>query len=115
MAALCQILRNAASNIKIFPLAGIRVRATKVDHYAIADGDEKHGFIDLTIRLCKGRSNAAKHDTIEEIFGYMRIFMEPVLAHTAVALSAEIRDIRADMAPKYSTIRQHLKGKDCPV
>ena len=44
MAGLCENLRKAVVRIEIFPLAGIRVCATKVDHYAIADGDEKHGF-----------------------------------------------------------------------
>ncbi len=109
MAGLCETLRKAAARIEIFPLAGIRVRATKVDHHAIADGDEKHGFIDLTIRLREGRSSAVKQKAVEEIFGSMRTFMEPVLTHASVALSAEIRDIQADMAPKYGTIRQNLR------
>ena len=109
MAGLCETLRKAAARIEIFPLDGIRVRATKVDHYAIADGDEKHGFIDLTIRLREGRSSAVKQKAVEEIFVNVRNFMEPVLAHASVALSAEIRDIQADMAPKYSTIRHNLR------
>ena len=109
MAGLCETLRKAAARIEIFPLAGIRVRATKVDYYAIADGDEKHGFIDLTIRLREGRSSAVKQKAVEEIFGSLRTFMEPVLIHASVALSAEIRDIQADMAPKYGTIRHNLR------
>ena len=94
MAGLCETLREAAARIEIFPLAGIRVRATKVDHYAIADGNEKHGFIDLTICLREGRSSAVKQKAVEEIFDIMRAFMEPVLTHAPVALLAEIRDIR---------------------
>ena len=78
MAGLCENLRKAAARIEIFPLAGIRVRATKVDHYAIAGGDEKHGFIDLTIRFRQGRSSAVKQKAVEEIFDNMRTFMEPV-------------------------------------
>ena len=78
MAGLCENLRKAAARIEIFPLAGIRVRATKVDHYAIAGGDEKHGFIDLTIRLRQGRSSALILKDVEEIFLNMRSFMERV-------------------------------------
>ena len=59
MADLCETLRNVAATIKIFPLADIRFNATKVDHYAIADGDAKHGFIALTIRLRGGRRRTA--------------------------------------------------------
>ena len=109
MSGLCETLRKAAARIEIFPLAGIRVRATKVDHYAIADGDEKHGFIDLTIRLREGRSSAEKQKAVEGIFDIMHTFMEPVLTHASVALSAEIRDIQADMAPKYGTLRHNLR------
>ena len=109
MAGLCENLRKAAARIEIFPLAGIRVRATKVDHYAIAGGDEKHGFIDRTIRVREGRISAEKQKAVEKIVDIMRTFMEPVLAHASVALSAEIRDIQADMAPKYGTIRHNLR------
>ena len=112
MADLCETLRNTASNIKIFPLAGSRVRAMEVDLYAIADGDEKHGFINLTIRLREGLSSASKQDAVEEIFDCIITFMEPVLAHASVTLSAEIRDIQADVALKYSSTRQHIKGKE---
>ena len=108
--ALCEAIRDTAANIDIFPLAGVRVRATRVDHYAIADGNAKHGFIDLSIRLREGRSEAAKKDAVEKIFDCLRAFMEPVLTTSSVALSAEICDIAAEMAPKYSTIRQHLEG-----
>jgi len=108
--ALCEAIRDTAASIDIFPLVGIRVRATRVDHYAIADGNAKHGFIDLSIRLREGRSETAKKDAVEKIFDCLRAFMEPVLATSSVALSAEIRDIAAEMAPKYGTIRQHLKG-----
>ena len=89
MDGLREILRKATAKIEIFPIAGIRVHATKVDHYAIADGHEKHDFIDLTVRLRKGRSSAVKQKAVEEMFDCMRTFMEPVLTHASVALSSD--------------------------
>ena len=77
MAGLCETLRKAATRIEIFPLAGIRVRATKLDYYAIADRDEKHGFIDLTIRLREGRSSAVKQKPFEEIFVVCALLWSP--------------------------------------
>ena len=53
MAALCEAIRVCAANIETFPTAGIRVRAVRVDHYAIAIAI-KHGFIDLSVRLREG-------------------------------------------------------------
>ena len=108
--ALCNAIRLAAIEIEIFPMPGIRVRASCVDHYSIADGDEKHGFIDLSIRLREGRSEKAKRDAVEKIFEKMCSFMAPVLQNSSVALSAEIRDINANMSPKYGNIRQNMVG-----
>ena len=36
MAALCETLRAVAAGLDAFPMAGVRVRATRVDHVAIA-------------------------------------------------------------------------------
>ena len=110
MAALCEALRAEAAAIEAFPTPGIRVRASRVDHYAIADGDPKHGFIDLSVRLRQGRPDDVKRDAINRLFDRMRAFAEPALATRSIALSAELRDIDADLSPKFGTIRDHLKG-----
>ena len=109
MAALCEAIRVKAANIDAFPMPGIRVRATRVDHYAIADGSTKHGFIDLSVRLREGRSDAVKRDAIDQIFATLKEFMTPAMASHSIALSAEMRDINADLSPKFGTIRDHLE------
>ena len=67
MAALCEAIRVRAANIDAFPMPGIRVRATRVDHYAIADGSTKHGFIDLSVRLREGRAQDVKEEAIYNV------------------------------------------------
>jgi len=47
MHGFCEALRIAGIETGVFPMPGIRVRAHRCDHYAIADGDPKHGFIDI--------------------------------------------------------------------
>ena len=37
IAAVCEVVRKAAVETGIFPLGGIRVRAVRCEHYAIAD------------------------------------------------------------------------------
>ena len=108
MGALCEAIRAVAECIDAFPLAGIRVRATRVDHVAMADGHPKHGFIDMSVRLREGRSEAVKADAIERLFSAMKDFMAPVMSTRSVALSAEIRDITASLSPKFGTVRDHL-------
>ena len=109
MAALCEAIRAEAAAIATFPMAGIRVRATRVDHYAMADGDPKHGFIDLSIRLREGRADDVKQDAIMRVFAALKDFMAPTLATRSIALSAEMRDINADLSPKFGTVRNHLE------
>ena len=106
---LCEAIRARAATIETFPMAGIRVRATRVDHVAIADGNPKHGFIDLSVRLREGRPDAIKRDAIDQIFATLKDFMIPTMASHSIALSAEMRDINADLSPKFGTIRDHLE------
>ena len=106
---LCEAIRARAAMIETFPMAGIRVRATRVDHVAMADGNPKHGFIDLSVRLREGRPDAVKRDAIEQVFATLKEFMTPAVASHSIALSAEMRDINADLSPKFGTIRDHLE------
>lgn len=108
MAGLCQHIRATAAGIETFPTAGIRVRALRVDHYAIADGDPKHGFIDMSIRLRGGRAPNVKNDATQRIFEAARAYLAPAMAKHPIALSLEMRDIDPDLSPKTGTIREHL-------
>lgn len=109
MAALCERIRATAATIDTFPLAGIRVRATRVDHYAIADGNPKHGFIDISIRLRGGRPTEVKRDAAQRIFEAAQQFITPAMAQHPIALSLEMRDIDPNLSPKTGTIRDHLE------
>lgn len=106
---LCEVLRAEAATLSCFPMPGVRVRATRVDHYAIADGDPKHGFVDLSVRLREGRAEDVKQDAIQRIFDTLKGFMAPAMAEHSIALSAEIRDINAALSPKFGNIRDHLE------
>lgn len=110
-AGLCEAIRVEAVTIAAFPLAGIRVRATRVDHYAIADGNPKHGFIDLSVRLREGRSTEVKSEAIGRLFAVMQSFTAVAMVQHSIALSAEIRDIDAALSPKFGTIRHHLESR----
>lgn len=109
MSQLCEAVRAKATTIEAFPIAGIRVRATRVDHFAMADGNPKHGFVDMSVRLRQGRSDNVKSDAIQSVFGVLRDFMAPAMQTHSLALSAEMRDINADLSPKFGNVRDHLE------
>lgn len=108
VSALCEHLRLAATQVKVFPMPGIRVRALRADHYAIADGNPSHGFIDISIRLRAGRAPDEKKAAVNLLFDAACEYLTPLMDSRSVALSMEMRDIDPDLSPKTGTIRNHL-------
>ena len=109
MPALLEVLRSAALETGLFPLAGLRIRAFRADHVSIADGNPAHAFLDLSVRLREGREQAAKEAATRHIFKALEAFLAPAMAAHPIALSMEMRDIDAQLSPKAGSIRDHLK------
>lgn len=108
LAQLCELIRATAATIDALPTPGIRVRAIKVDHYAIADGNPKHAYIDVSVRLRGGRAMDVRKEATQTLFDSVKAFLEPVMAERSLALSFEMRDIDPELSPKCGSIRQHL-------
>ena len=112
IAELCDILRRAAIETGVFPMAGVRVRAFRADHVSIADGDYIHGYIDISVRLRGGRPLTKRQTATEHIFAAAEAYLKPAMAEHSIALSMEMRNIDPDLAPKAGTIRDHLREAD---
>jgi 5-carboxymethyl-2-hydroxymuconate isomerase len=110
IADLLTVLRDAAMETGVFQLPGIRVRATACDHWVIADGNPDHAFLDISIRLRAGRTDAAKKQAVAHIFAATEAFCADVMASSSFLLSLEMRDIDPDLSPKASSIRKYLPG-----
>lgn len=108
MAGFCEQLRQVAAGIDAFPMPGIRVRAFRADHCAIADGNPAHGFIDISIRLRAGRAPNVKIAAVQELFDAAKEYLAPAMQQRSLALSMEMRDIDPELSPKTGTIRDHL-------
>ena len=108
MSRLCEHLRAIAAEIEAFPIAGVKVRAVRVEHYAIADGNPAHGFIDISVRIREGRDLETKKQAVDAIFNAANDFVSPIMQKRSLALSVELRDITAELAPKSGTIRKYL-------
>lgn len=109
ISALCNHLRLAAIKTGVLPLAGIRVRAFSADHVSIADGSATNIYLDISVRLREGRDLEARKQASQDIFAAARDFLAPIIEKHPIALSLEMRNIDADLAPKLNTIRDHLK------
>lgn len=111
IAGLCRAIRDAAAATGVFPLAGIRVRATACTYVVIADGNPDHGFLDLSVRLRAGRPLAVRKAATTQIFAAVEAYCAPVMASTSLMLSMEMRDIDPELSPKASSIRSYLPGE----
>lgn len=110
MAAFCNHLREAASQLDTFPTPGIRVRAVAVDHFSQADGNPAHGFVDVSVRLRGGRAQDVKEEAVAVLFAAMQDFFAADMATNSLALSLEMRDIDPALSPKAGTVRDHLSS-----
>lgn len=108
IAGLCQVIRDAAAETGVFPVAGIRVRATACTHVVMADGNPDHAFLDLSVRLRGGRTSEAKQKATAHIFAALEAYCAEAMATSSLMISMEMRDIDPDLSPKASSIRDYL-------
>src|SRR5258705_11244801 len=108
MGAVVEIVRKAAVETGIFPLGGIRVRAIRCEHYAIADGRPEFGFLDMVLRLGEGRDLAARKKAGEHIFRMLSDHLDPVFAQSPLALSFDMQSNDKQTSWKRNNIHKQL-------
>ena len=111
MGELCEIVRKAASETGIFPIGGIRVRAIRCEHYAIADGRTDYGFLAMLLRLGEGRDLAARQNAGEHVFQALSKYLDPIFASSKFALSFDMQINDKDTSWKRNNIHDALKAE----
>jgi 5-carboxymethyl-2-hydroxymuconate isomerase len=111
MAAVVEVVRKAAVETGIFPLGGIRVRAIRCEHYAIADGNPRFGFLDMVLRLGEGRDLAARQKAGEHIFRILSEHLDPVFKASQFALSFDMQINDKETSWKRNNIHEALKAE----
>lgn len=109
MAKVVELVRKAAVETGIFPLGGIRVRAVRCEHYAIADGQKNFGFLDMVLRLGEGRDLATRQKAGEHIFKVLSAYLDPVFANSKFALSFDMQINDKETSWKRNNIHEALK------
>jgi 5-carboxymethyl-2-hydroxymuconate isomerase len=111
MARVVEVVRKAAVETGIFPLGGIRVRAVRCEHYAIADGNKDLGFLAMVLRLGEGRDLAARQKAGEHIFKTLSSYLDPVFAGSKFALSFDMQINDKETSWKRNNIHEALKAE----
>jgi 5-carboxymethyl-2-hydroxymuconate isomerase len=109
MGAVVELVRKAAVETGIFPLGGIRVRAIRCEHYAIADGQNSFSFLDMVLRLGEGRDLATRKKAGEHIFKVLSAHLDPVFAKEKFALSFDMQINDKGTSWKRNNIHEALK------
>jgi 5-carboxymethyl-2-hydroxymuconate isomerase len=109
MGEVVEVVRKAAVETGIFPLGGIRVRAVRCEHYAIADGCGDYGFLDMVLRLGEGRDLATRKKAGEHIFGALSQRLDPVFAQSRFALSFDMQINDKETSWTRNNIHEALK------
>ena len=107
--AVCEVVRKAAVETGIFPLGGIRVRAIRCEHYAVADARHDYGFLDMVLRIGEGRDLATRQKAGEHIFQVLSKHLDPVFAASKFALSFDMQINNKDTSWKRNNIHEALK------
>jgi 5-carboxymethyl-2-hydroxymuconate isomerase len=111
MAEVVEVVRKAAAETGIFPIGGIRVRAIRCEHYAIADGKAHFGFLAMVLRLGEGRDLATRKKAGEHIFRILSDYLDPVFAQSKFALSFDMQINDKETSWKRNNIHDLLKAE----
>jgi 5-carboxymethyl-2-hydroxymuconate isomerase len=111
MAKVVETVRKAAVETGIFPVGGIRVRALRCEHFAIADGNPHLGFLAMVLRLGEGRDLATRKKAGEHVFRALSDHLDPVFAASKFALSFDIQINDKEMSWKRNNIHEALKAE----
>jgi len=106
---LVELVRKAAVETGVFPIGGIRVRAIRCEHYAIANGEANFGFLAMVLRLGEGRDLATRKAAGEHIFKVLSSYLEPVFSSSKFALSFDMQVNDKETSWKRNNIHDALK------
>ena len=108
MPTLLAHLTDTAVATGVFPLAGIRARAHRCEHYHVATGDPGFGFVHLHIKLGAGRSEKVKAEAAGVIFTALTDHLQPLYQRQGLAISFEMTELPVTLKFNHNNIRDYL-------
>ncbi|MGH8168554.1 MAG: 5-carboxymethyl-2-hydroxymuconate Delta-isomerase [Woeseiaceae bacterium] len=109
--ALIKCVHEAALATGVFPLAGLRTRAARRDHYCIADGHPDNAFVHVLLRIRFGRSLADRERAADSISQALFDFLSGISSERPLAISLDIQDIDPHTNRKMNNLREHLASR----
>lgn len=108
VSTLFENLHNAAVDTGLFPLKGIRSRAHCCADYRMADGNPKHCFIHLTVKIGAGRSVDEKTAASKRFFKVLSEHFDSCFEERGVAMSFEMKELEPNLKYNRNNIQDYL-------
>ena len=95
----------------LFPLAGARTRALRVDDCLIVDGHPDNAFVHVVLRIGHGRSDVQKAALGERVFQALSTVLAPLLAARPLGISMQIEEADPVLNYKVNNYRDYLAAR----
>ena len=102
------IAGRCADSGGVLPLAGVRVRAIRLTDYVIADGRPDYAFVNITVKLGKGRPAEFMRSFFGALFEAIQAHLADASAARPLALSMYLEEIDEDGAFRANGVRSAL-------
>ncbi|MDZ5431373.1 5-carboxymethyl-2-hydroxymuconate Delta-isomerase [Pseudomonas fluorescens] len=95
----------------VFPLAGIRSRAVRMDVFRMADGKHDCAFVHMTLKVGAGRDLATRKGVADAVFEIIKEHFAELQSRKLLALSFEMVELEAELNYKHNNIHAFLKDQ----
>ncbi|ADP17492.1 4-hydroxyphenylacetate degradation bifunctional isomerase/decarboxylase subunit A [Achromobacter xylosoxidans A8] len=110
--ALMRTVQDAAvGDGSLFPLAGARTRALRVDDCLIVDGHPDNAFVHVVLRIGHGRNAEQKAALGERVFQALSAALAPQMAARPLGISMQIEEADPVLNYKLNNYREHLAAR----
>ncbi len=108
---LVKRLHKAALSTGVFPKGGTRTRAIRCDDYAVADEHPGNGFVDVVVRIGRGRDDTTKTGVGETLLAAVRSVLEGEGVAQETAISLEVQEIDGEFSWKANPLHHAVAAR----
>jgi 5-carboxymethyl-2-hydroxymuconate isomerase len=108
---LLHAVHEAAMATKIAEVGGFRTRAERREHFVVADGDPRNGFVAIRVRIARGRDAATRATFAEAVFEAATAYLEPLFASVPLAISLEVAEIDPVGSLKRNNLHERMRAR----
>ncbi len=105
------LLRTMADTVQAagqgaFPLAAVRIRAIELKDYIIGDGKPEFAFVNISVKLAKGRPEEDKTRTFGAVWEAVKAHLKPVDESRVLAISMDVEEFGDRIAYKQNRLHE---------